>query len=348
MPSALIHYFTGTGNSYHAATVVERRLKDAGYSVEWQQVSRGTKPPAGSFDLHLFTFPVYACDIPDIMARYMWKLPQGNNAKAAVIAINGSLHPTTRVPAAQGDPGWSFDHAGLILRLKGYDIVLADAAPYTANIRIVLPIPGEAGQARIQELGDRRVAGLAEKLVRGERSVRHNLLLAFLYVPFGLGYGLVGRHFFAKLYVADGKCNGCGTCVKTCPAGVIKLTAGRPGWDWRCQGCMRCINICPRRAINTSIPRVVLLLGILLVPPEWFIAAFSQAGIVFPSGTGGTILSWAAALLAFIALLYTADKAVFLLERIPLVRSVMAINFNWWYRQYIDHSFRKLLARGKH
>ena len=346
MPSALIHYFSGTGNSYHAATVVERRLKEAGYTVEWQQVDRGTRPPEGNFDLHLFTFPVYACDMPDIIARYIWKLPPGKNVKAAVIAINGSFHPTARVPGVQGDPGWSFDHAWLILRLKGYDVVMADAAPYTVAIRIVLPIPGEERQSEIRELGDRRVDWLAEKLVRGERSVRHNLLLAFLYVPFGLAYGLVGRHILAKLYVADGKCNGCGTCVKTCPAGVVRLAGGRPGWDWRCQGCMRCINICPRKAINTSIPRVVLLVGILLLPAEWIFAAISQAGIVFPAGNAGMFLSWLAALLSYLALLYLADKVIFLLERIPIVRNLMAVNFNWWYRQYIDRGFWNRIIKG--
>lgn len=346
MPTALIHYFTGTGNSYHAATLVERRLKDSGYSVQWQQVSRGTVPPSGSFDLHLFTFPVYACDMPDIMARYLWRLPCGKGSKAAIISINGSLHATTRVPGAQGDPGWSFDHAGLILRLKGYKVILADAAPYPHNVTIGLPIPKVAEQDRIRELADQRVDWLAEKLARGERSVRHNLLLAALYVPFGLAYGLVGRHFFGKLYVADGKCNGCGTCVKSCPVGTVRLTAGRPGWDWRCQGCMRCINVCPRQAINTSIPRLVLLAGLLLVPDAWIFTGISQAGIVFPPGMAGTILSWAFALAVYLVLLYLADKAIFLLERVPIVRSIMAVNFNWWYRRYLDTGFRKELARS--
>lgn len=346
MPTALIHYFSGTGNSYHAATLVERRLKDAGYAVQWQQISRGTVPPSGSYDLHLFTFPVYACDMPDIVARYLWRLPGGKGSKAAILSINGSLHATTRVPGAQGDPGWSFDHAGLILRLKGYKVVLADAAPYPHNVTIGLPIPKEAEQAHIRDLADRRVDGLAEKLARGERSVRHNLLLAILYVPFGLAYGLVGRHFFGKLYVADGKCNGCGTCVKSCPAGTVRLTAGRPGWDWSCQGCMRCINVCPRHAINTSIPRLVLLIGLLMVPADWIFSAISQSGIVFPAGATGTILSWAAALLAYITLLYGADKVLFLLERIPLVRRVIAVNVNWWFRRYLDAGFRKKLFRS--
>ena len=103
MPTAMIHYFSGTGNSYHAATIVERQLAEAGYSVQWQQVSRGISPPTGSYDVHLIMFPVYACDVPDIMARYLWKLPPGKGAKAAIIAINGSLHATTKVPGATTD-----------------------------------------------------------------------------------------------------------------------------------------------------------------------------------------------------------------------------------------------------
>ena len=345
MPTALIHYFSGTGNSYHAATVVERRLKDAGYAVQWQQVSRGTIPPTASYDLHLFTFPVYACDVPDIMARYHWKLSNGKGARAAIIATNGSLHATTWVPGAQGDPGWSYDHAGFILRLKGYDVVLTDAAPYSHNFTEVIPRPKESENARIMEQADKRVDGLAQKLVAGERSIRRNLLLLALYLPFGLIYTLVGRHFLGKLYVADGKCNGCGTCVKSCPVGTVRLTAGRPGWDWRCQGCMRCINVCPQRAINTSIPRLILLLGIFLIPAEWIFTVNASAGIVFPQGPAGIILSWIAALLVYLALLYSADKAIFLLERIPFIRSIMAVNFTWWFRRYLDPGFRKELAQ---
>lgn len=280
------------------------------------------------------------------MAKYLWKLPKVEGARAAIIAANGSLHATTRIPGAQGDPGWSFDHAALILRLKGYEVVLADAAPYPANITIGIPFPGEAQQARIRELADQRIDGLAQKLARGERSVRHNWLLAFLYVPFGLAYGLVGRHVFAKLYVADGKCNGCGTCVKTCPAGVVRLTAGRPGWDWRCQGCMRCINVCPRHAINTSVIRLIVFAGILLLPDAWISAGISQAGLTFPAGLAGTAISLGLMLLVYLSILYLADKIIFLLERVPGIRVIMALNFNWWYYRYFDQGFRKVLVKN--
>ncbi len=344
---ATIHYFSGTGNTYRAAAVVEKRLLGLGHTVRWQRVGRGTLPSTDKNDLHIFMFPVYACDMPDIMARYMWKLPPGNGVKAAVIAINGSLHATTRVPGARGDPGWSFDHAYAVLRLKGYDVVLADAAPYPAGITEIIPPPGDSQNERIRDFGDRRVDMLAQKLVSGERSVRHNLLLAILYVPFGLAYGLFGRHFLGKLYVADDKCNGCGRCVRSCPAGAIRLTLGKPGWDLRCQGCQRCINLCPRRAINTSIIRLALILGVMFASGDWLFAQVTGMAIWPFTGIAGAIAGWSFTLAAMIALIYMADKMIFLFERVPLVRRVAAINFNWWYRRYLDPEFRADLAKGE-
>ncbi len=346
MPKAIIHYFSGTGNTYKAATVVERRLLGAGYMVQWQLIDRSTIPPVNKCDLHLFMFPVYACDMPDIMARYMWKLSPGNGVKAAVIATNGSLHATTRIPGAQGDPGWSFDHAYMILRLKGFNVVLADAAPYPAGITEIIPSPGDSQKAQILGLGNRRVDMLAQKLISGERSVRHNLLLSFLYAPFGLAYGLFGRHFLGKLYVADDKCNGCGRCAKSCPSGVIRLTWGRPAWDWRCQGCQRCINICPKHAINTSIIRLALILGIPFVSGDWLYAWITNLAIIPFTGAAGAIAGWSLTLALMIALMYIADKAAFLLERAPLVRRVMAINFNWWFRRYLVPEFRAKLTKS--
>lgn len=345
MSQATIHYFSGTGNSYHAARVVEKRLLEAGYSVLWQQVRRDTRPPKTNSDLHIFAFPVYACDVPDIMARYLWKMPPGKGLRAGIIATNGSLHATTRIPGIQGDPGWSFDHAALILRLKGYDVVLADAAPYPAGITQVIPAPGELQCSKILDLADQRVDMLAKKLVAGERSVRHNVLLLLLYVPFGLAYGLFGRHVLGKLYVAGENCNGCGNCVKNCPAGAIRLTSGRPGWDWRCQGCQRCINLCPRKAINTSITRAAIIAVVFFLPTAWLLSALASAGFLLPAGIPGTLLAWALDLAAFLTMLYVADKAVFLLERIPVVRQVLAVNFNWWFRRYVDPAFRQELAK---
>jgi Pyruvate/2-oxoacid:ferredoxin oxidoreductase delta subunit len=335
LPSALIHYFSGTGNTRHAACIIERRLKNAGYSVQWRQVGRETDRAQGNFDIQVFAFPVYACDAPDIMLRYLRRLPKGNGAKAAVLAINGSISATSRIPGAQGDPGFSYDHAHVILAMKGYDVFFSDAAPYPHSITELIPPPDMEERARIMKLADGRVEMLAGKIVSGERSVKHNLLLAILYVPGGWMYNLFGRRFFGKLYVADGKCISCGKCVKACPASTIRLSRGKPRWGWNCEGCQRCINACPKDAIQGSFPRLSLFIALFMLPfADWAGNILQYTGLAYPSGIYGglfDILLWIA---GYVIVLAIMDNVFFILETLPFVRRLMEMNFTYTYGRY--------------
>ena len=43
-------------------------------------------------------------------------------------------------------------------------------------------------------------------------------------------------------------CNGCGICVKACPAGNIKIDNGKPEFSHNCLRCMGCVQLCPKQA----------------------------------------------------------------------------------------------------
>lgn len=45
-------------------------------------------------------------------------------------------------------------------------------------------------------------------------------------------------------------CNGCGTCIKVCPASNIELKNKRPKWRHECEFCLACIHWCPKEAIE--------------------------------------------------------------------------------------------------
>ncbi len=47
-----------------------------------------------------------------------------------------------------------------------------------------------------------------------------------------------------------GGCNGCGTCLKVCPAGNIRMKDGRPEFLHACEMCFACDEWCPRSAIQ--------------------------------------------------------------------------------------------------
>lgn len=49
------------------------------------------------------------------------------------------------------------------------------------------------------------------------------------------------------------KCNGCGECVKSCPAQILELKDGKAvvvGDD--CLGCQSCVQLCPVGAIKVD------------------------------------------------------------------------------------------------
>ena len=51
----------------------------------------------------------------------------------------------------------------------------------------------------------------------------------------------------SEYYVGE-NCNGCGICVKACPAGNIQMSNGKPEFLHNCLRCMGCIQLCPRQA----------------------------------------------------------------------------------------------------
>jgi formate hydrogenlyase subunit 6/NADH:ubiquinone oxidoreductase subunit I len=56
----------------------------------------------------------------------------------------------------------------------------------------------------------------------------------------------------ARSFYADSKCTGCGVCERVCPAGRIRMAAGRPEWrrDVDCLYCFACLHLCPAQAVQ--------------------------------------------------------------------------------------------------
>ncbi|NPA05117.1 MAG: 4Fe-4S dicluster domain-containing protein [Crenarchaeota archaeon] len=51
--------------------------------------------------------------------------------------------------------------------------------------------------------------------------------------------------------IEHGLCNGCGSCMETCPAGAIYMADGVAHIDYqKCIGCTRCVEACMRGAIK--------------------------------------------------------------------------------------------------
>lgn len=57
-----------------------------------------------------------------------------------------------------------------------------------------------------------------------------------------------------KPVVDTEKCTGCGTCVESCPVGVLELKDGKayPANPDACIGCRACESVCPEGAITVE------------------------------------------------------------------------------------------------
>jgi ferredoxin len=286
MQTACIHVFSGTGNSLNVANIIGGRLDCAGWSARIIRIDRMTVPPTGSFDLHVFAFPVYALDVPEIMLRYLRCLSPGNGAKTVIVATKGKIWAGQRIPGDSGDEGGAVEHVRGILSRKGYDVTITDAVSCPANITIGRLSAKNKEVPGILRQSDEHANRIADAILAKEWKIKRYLpLVPQLWILLAMvSYHTFGRRSIAKMFVASAKCTSCGYCVKACPAGAIRMVRHRPRWNYQCEGCHRCINTCPQGAIEGSALRGLTMIALLFVPYAiLFSPVLAYAGIILPA-----------------------------------------------------------------
>lgn len=342
MPRIAIHYFTGTGNTAHAAGVLKQEFVSKGYDVQLIHVEKNIRPLDAAADLNIFMYPVYALTVPYPMQRYLRKLPKVSSAPAVVIANHGMA--STRGGVDTGFESVAPVVASGILKRRGYRVVHTDAVGYTENLTPIANPPTAEEIRQIMEAGDKNLRRIASGLIRRDYSIKkYNILDHTLGRLFGFVFIRFGQWQLGKLYVADKDCNGCGVCVKNCPASAIRTLGGKPRWNYNCVGCLKCFNSCPKNALQMSIARLIFVFGLTigLIPVVYsnysilsgiLEKVFPFAGSLSGFQAAGGVLAYLA---AYILLFYVLDKVLFLLEKIPFLSFLISWNFTKKHGRYI-------------
>lgn len=256
-----ILYFSATGNTRRAISIVEREMAAAGNQVEVYRLSRdrdSLKPlldagfPRG-YDLFVVAFPVLSFGAPDFVRRAVKALPRGDatgaRLRAATLAVDGG----GGITAAAG--------MTRLLEGRGYSVFLSSRAAYPDNWVQMMDTPNPTRAEEMTVAGDAFALSFAQDLVAGRaREPGANRRVSPLFSFINLLFRNRGRRLLGKLFYADGDCDGCGLCARLCPSGTIALAkakGARPRWKFNCENCNACMNACPRRAINSSWGRLL-------------------------------------------------------------------------------------------
>lgn len=270
--SLAIHFMSGTGNSFRAATWIMDTAKRKGMETKLLQIFKGKdalRYEVEPYSLLGIVFPAHGFTAPWNVLRHVFFLPRGRGKHAFVMVSRaGTRIGGKPLPGMEGTAGYL---AALMLILKGYVVrgVMGLDMPSNwmslhwglnfKNSRFIII----RAYAKVQSFFTKILDG--KVMYRGQIPLFIGLILS----PLSIGYLVFGRFFLAKLFYASERCSGCGSCADNCPFTAILMRGRdktRPYWTYSCESCMRCIGYCPEKAVQASHPFAIALVCLTTLP----------------------------------------------------------------------------------
>ena len=229
----MIYYFSGTGNSKHAAEVIAAAVNETPVDIV-EAIKHGI---SGSADDEItgFVFPVYFWGLPEIIKRFA-SMPEVKNSLGkyvfCVITCGANTGNADRMLAKR--LGRSLDYS-FSLRMPDNYVIMYDPCDKEKAQKFLRHADKELDEICKDISG--RAMGRKGSTQGGTKSA----FISLLYDPFRK----------TKKFYADENCISCGICAKNCPDNAIEIKNGKPVWvKTKCQHCTACINRCPKAAIQ--------------------------------------------------------------------------------------------------
>ena len=238
----MILYFSGTGNSRYAASVIASQTGDTLISMNDQIRARALNAPDAKREFHsdspfVFVCPTYCWRIPRVVEQFIRESRFSGDMRAYFILTCGD------------STGASAKHAELLCKELGFQFMGLSSVIMPENYIAMFNSPSydealgkiRAAVSPLESLGC-QIAWCRpiEDPNGGYTRTLHTKLNSTFYKLF----------VNDKMYRVTGGCIGCGSCEKICPLANIQLRDGHPAWGGNCTQCMACISICPHDAIE--------------------------------------------------------------------------------------------------
>ncbi len=244
MYTAVIFYFSGTGNTWWVADKIKRQLDAKNINASAVSIDTLTPKKADwwikTADLVMLGWPVYGSDLPEPVKRFIDALPKSEKGK--------HVHVFCTQMGFSGD-GAYVAHK----RLKGKRLIIdtADHFIMPSNLSMshgFFATPDEHKIKRIVGSAEKHVEQYVERLLSGRVRIkgRYSCILGILQRwPYRL-YRKKARNLVG---VDASRCTRCGLCAELCPMNNITIK-DIPEFAGNCAQCLRCYSFCPTSAIT--------------------------------------------------------------------------------------------------
>jgi len=235
----MVLYFSATGNTEYIARAVAKGLNDICINL-LDRIKRGDHTPLSSEKPFVICAPVYVCEMPRFMSKYLKEQIFSGSKDVYFIFTSGGYCGISGVLAKH------------IFQKKGmhYHGHAEFKMPrnYVASDAYAMLSPQET-EARILRATE-QISGVVVAIQSGGELVSRHVFLfeTAITVPFNPVWSKLKLR--AKDFYTTDKCISCGKCVKLCPLNNIVLQDQKPLWGNHCSHCMACICNCPAEAIE--------------------------------------------------------------------------------------------------
>lgn len=235
----MVLYFSATGNTEFIAKEIAKRIDDECVNL-LDRIKNQDFSPIHSEKPFVICAPVYVCEIPRFMSKYLKKQTfTGSRDVFFILTSGGYCGPSGKLLKSIFKKKKMICHGHAEFKMPR-NYVASDAYPMLEK---------EQTEERIKE-SYARLDKVAEDILAGNKlTAKHIFLFETLitlpFNPIWCKFKLKAKDFYA-----EDSCIGCGKCVKLCPLNNIKLVDKKPVWGDDCTHCMACIGNCPIESIQ--------------------------------------------------------------------------------------------------
>lgn len=243
----LVFYFSGTGNTKWAVNELKNTIISKGHECRIHSIDTeifNLENIVNETDIVGFAFPIYGCNIPNIMKKYINQFPDNLNAQgrktAFVLTTSGYID------------GFGPISAGKILKRNGFNLVGYINVKMSNNISTP-KIKADFIESKEMKIrmgkGKKEIEILIGKLIGKKRYIKNTGI--YLVPGMIIRKATTGaqKNNYLALSINQEKCSKCMLCINNCPTKSIFVSDKEMKFLPSCTACMRCYNFCPSYAI---------------------------------------------------------------------------------------------------